>query len=108
MLPHDASCGFAFFLFVQDSALCFLTFHLEKVFLSVCGVSGHVALCSRDCEWLGVVAVVSRLVVKRFPFVPSGLNVCAKPDMLMPAEGRQMLRLRSRLEFNTRHLGPKC
>ena len=46
-------CGFAFFLFVQVSALCFLTFHLEQVFLSVCDVSGHVALFSKGCQMVG-------------------------------------------------------
>ena len=71
-------------------------------------MSGYVALCSTDCEKLGVVAVVSRLVVTRFPCAPSWLNVCVAPDMLMPAVGRHMLRLRSRKEFNRRHLRPMC
>ena len=62
----------------------------------ICCVSGYLALFSPGCKWLGAVAVVSRLVVKRFPFVPSWLNVCVEPDMLMPAEGRHMLRMRSR------------
>ena len=42
-----------FFLFVQDSALCFLTFHLEQVFLSVCCVSGYLALFPPGCRVVG-------------------------------------------------------
>ena len=50
---HEANAVLLFFLFVQVLALCFLTFHLKQVFLSVCDVSGHVALFSKGCQMVG-------------------------------------------------------